>query len=134
DPAIAAVLEGEHRPARDEAQHERAVAALTAAGLHASQVAAGAAAIATESVALVQGPPGTGKTRLLAEVLRILCAAGCRIALSAFTHRAIDNLLFALRRLDADVPIVKIGNPGGSASTLADAAIRTASIRQFQPP
>ena len=123
-PSVGDVLEGRHAPAFDEGRRERAVAALTAAGLDAAQVRAGAAAIAAESLALVQGPPGTGKTRLLAELLRTLCAAGCRIAVGAFTHRALDNVLLALRRLDPSIPCVKVGNPGHDAVQLRRAGVR----------
>ena len=66
---------------------------------------AGADAIATERLCLIQGPPGSGKTRLLAEMISILCAAGCRIALTAFTHRAVDNVLRAMRKLDPGVRV-----------------------------
>ncbi len=129
DELVAAVLEGRHAPERDAGRHERAVAALSAAGLADAQVRAGAAAIATESLALVQGPPGTGKTRLLAEVLRLLCGSGCRIALGAFTHRAVDNVLFAVRRLAKDLPLVKVGNPGHGATELRAAGVRIAGSR-----
>lgn len=124
DPRLAEVLEGRHRVERDDGRFGRAERALSAAGLNAGQVAAGAAAIATESLALVQGPPGTGKTRLLAEVLKALCGT-CRIVLSAFTHRALDNVLFALRALDARVPLVKLGNPGPNAVALRGANVQT---------
>jgi DNA replication ATP-dependent helicase Dna2 len=112
DPLVRAVVEGEHRPQRDTGRHARALAALAATGLDAAQQRAGAAAIATESLALVPGPPGTGKTRLLAAVVRILGRAGCRIALTAYTHRAVDHALHAIRNADPDLPLFKVGNPG----------------------
>ena len=49
------------------------------------------------------------KTRLLAEVLHALCQAGCRIALTGFTHRAVDNALLTLRGLAPELPLVKLG-------------------------
>jgi DNA replication ATP-dependent helicase Dna2 len=123
DERLAAVLEGRHELERDEGRFERAAAKLTEAGLNEGQARAGAGAAATESLALVQGPPGTGKTRLLAELLRTLCAAGCRIAVCAYTHRAVDNVLFALRRLDAEVPLAKVGNPGQGVDELTRAGV-----------
>jgi DNA replication ATP-dependent helicase Dna2 len=123
DERLAAVLEGAHEVGRDEARYARALEKLEEGGLNEGQVRAGAGAIATESLALVQGPPGTGKTRLLAELLRMLCAAGCRIAVCAYTHRAVDNVLFALRRLDAEVPLAKVGNPGQGVDDLRRAGV-----------
>ncbi len=107
-PLLASVLTGDHRLSRDDGRHERAAKSLAAAGLNPAQVAAGAAAIATQSLALVQGPPGTGKTRLLAEVVAALCGAGCRIAVCAYTHRAVDNALLAIRRAAPQLATVKL--------------------------
>ncbi|MGB3967810.1 MAG: AAA domain-containing protein [Planctomycetota bacterium] len=109
-PALAAVLDGEHTPQRDQGRHARALAMLAASGLNPAQVAAGAAAIATESLALVQGPPGTGKTRLLAAVIAALCARTCRIALCAYTHRAVGNALLAIRREAPSLPLFKLAS------------------------
>ncbi len=109
-PALAEVLLGRRAVEHDEARRERARQRLAASGLNRAQIEAGAAAIGTESLALVQGPPGTGKTRLLAQVVAALCAAGCRIAVSAFTHRAVDNALLAIRRAAPRLPLVKLAS------------------------
>jgi DNA replication ATP-dependent helicase Dna2 len=134
DELIAAVLEGDHRPDRDHGREQRATQHLSDRGLNEAQIRAGARAIATESLCLVQGPPGTGKTRLLAEVLLALCNAGCRIALTAFTHRAVDNALQTLRRLDGNIPLVKLGAPGRDPGGLVRAGIRFAQPRRGQLP
>jgi DNA replication ATP-dependent helicase Dna2 len=89
-------------------RHERALAAARRGRPQRGAGRAGAAAIATESLALVQGPPGTGKTRLLAQVVAALCGAGCRIAVCAFTHRAVDNALLAIRALAPQLPLFKL--------------------------
>lgn len=128
-PLLAAVLLGQHELRTDAARHERATQRLRAAGLNDAQVTAGAFAIATESLALVQGPPGTGKTRLLAEVVAALCGAGCRIALCAFTHRAVDNALLAIRRVAKDLPLIKVGNPGGDGAE----ALRQSRVQRLDP-
>lgn len=112
-PLLAKVLAGEHVPRHDEGRRQRALTMLAATGLNPAQVQAGAAAIATESMALVQGPPGTGKTRLLAAVVAALCARTCRIALCAFTHRAVGNALLAIKRQAPDLPVFKLASSSG---------------------
>jgi len=105
---LAGVLSGDHQLKVDEPRRQRARELLAASELNEGQVEAGALAIGTESLALVQGPPGTGKTRLLAAVATALCAKTCRIALCAFTNRAVDNALLAIRRLAPDLPVFKL--------------------------
>lgn len=129
DRRLAAVLAGGHEVTADDARYQRGVARLQAAGLNPAQVEAGARAIATGSLALVQGPPGTGKTRLLAEVIAVLCAAGCRIALCAFTHRAVDNALLAIRRAAPDLALIKASTSIGDG----DAELRAAKVQKVDP-
>tara|TARA_R110002072_G_scaffold174303_5_gene329539 strand:- start:47619 stop:49364 length:1746 start_codon:yes stop_codon:yes gene_type:complete len=119
------LLAGRHKVKRDDARYERAVKFLHESELNATQVEAGAAAIGTESLALIQGPPGTGKTRLLATVVSALTARGCRIALCAFTHRAVDNALLALRAQAPDLKIFKLS----SSSRENRARMREANIQ-----
>jgi DNA replication ATP-dependent helicase Dna2 len=54
-------------------------------------------AVAAEDFALIHGPPGTGKTYTIARTVRALVERGNRVLLSAFTNRAVDNVLDALR-------------------------------------
>ena len=54
-------------------------------------------ALSAEDFALVHGPPGTGKTYTIARIVRALVGNGERVLLSAFTNRAVDNALEALR-------------------------------------
>lgn len=129
DARLREVLEGRHTATRDAGRYERALVALTSAGLNAAQIEAGARAIATESLALVQGPPGTGKTRLLAQVVAALCSRGCRIALCAFTHRAVDNALLAIRQAAPDLQLCKAGNSLGDA----ELQLRAASVQRVEP-
>jgi len=46
-----------------------------------------------ETVLPIQGPPGAGKTYLGAEMVIELLRAGRQVAITAFTHRALTNLL-----------------------------------------
>ncbi|ESS03499.1 MAG: superfamily I DNA and RNA helicase [uncultured archaeon A07HR67] len=54
-------------------------------------------AVDAEDCALIHGPPGTGKTYTIARTIRALVADGNRVLVSAFTNRAVDNALEALR-------------------------------------
>ncbi|GGC43370.1 AAA domain-containing protein [Haloferax sulfurifontis] len=54
-------------------------------------------AVDADDLALIHGPPGTGKTYTIARTIRALVEDGNRVLLSAFTNRAVDNALEALR-------------------------------------
>lgn len=77
-------------------------------------------------VALIEGPPGTGKTWLLARILLALLQwareAGrpLRIAVTALTHQAIDQVLARMAVLLPDLPgppvrIAKLGRQAGDS-------------------
>lgn len=129
DARIAAVLAGGFEVKSNPSRHQKALAMLAEAKLNPAQIAAGAAAIATESLALVQGPPGTGKTHLLAEVIALLCRNQCRIALTAFTNLALANALLAIRRAAPDLPLFKVV----SSRSDSDAMLRAAGVQLVDP-
>ena len=80
-------------------------------------------AVNAEDFALIHGPPGTGKTYTIAQLLSVLVARGDRVLLSAFTNRAVDNALTAVRDPDVDVSdesIVRVGTNAGIDDSMQD--------------
>jgi len=51
----------------------------------------------------VQGPPGTGKTYRAARIVHALVTAGQRVGITAFSHRAIENVVAAVSEVFAEV-------------------------------
>jgi DNA replication ATP-dependent helicase Dna2 len=101
-------------------------------------------AVNAEDFALVHGPPGTGKTYTIARTIRAMVEQGERVLLSAFTNRAVDNALEALRdqgfedivrvgtesgvREDMeDLRLEQAGNPGERVAELRDASVVAAT-------
>ncbi|MFB6117704.1 AAA domain-containing protein [Halosegnis sp.] len=82
-------------------------------------------AVRAEDFALVHGPPGTGKTYTLARTVRALVADGQRVLVSAFTNRAVDNALAALREQGFD-DFLRVGTESGVADAMQDARLETA--------
>ncbi|GIW21404.1 MAG: ATPase AAA [Candidatus Sericytochromatia bacterium] len=64
--------------------------------LNESQKEAIRKALSCNDYLLIQGPPGTGKTHTLAHLIKELVKKGEKVLLSAFTHKAIDNVLIKL--------------------------------------
>ncbi len=106
---ILPLLMGHSRPAIDHARYERILALADAFGLNWEQGEALAHAYATDLVYLIQGPPGTGKTRVLAHLAQLLVEDGERVLVTAFTHRAINNILNTLAEVAPHIPAIKIG-------------------------
>jgi DNA replication ATP-dependent helicase Dna2 len=107
---ILPLILGDIRPEIDLASYQRAWEVAQEAGLNESQAEAVAQAYATDLVYLVQGPPGTGKTLVLAHIARLLAEEGERVFVTAFTHRAINNVLNKIADIAPDLPVCKIGH------------------------
>ncbi|WP_313695527.1 AAA domain-containing protein [Halorarum halobium] len=101
-------------------------------------------ALNAEDFALVHGPPGTGKTYTIARIVRAFVDRGDRVLLSAFTNRAVDNALEALREQGfegavrygtetgvrgdmQDVRLVRKGEPNDRAAELNSAPVVAAT-------
>ncbi|WIV66725.1 AAA domain-containing protein [Natrialbaceae archaeon AArc-T1-2] len=71
-------------------------------------------AVGARDFAAIHGPPGTGKTYTIARAVRAMVERGERVLLSAFTNRAVDNMLEALleQGLDTD-RLVRVGTESG---------------------
>jgi len=79
--------------------------------------------VAAEDFALVHGPPGTGKTYTIARTVRELVERGDRVLLSAFTNRAVDNALEAVREQwpdDAAAGPLRVGTESGVRQDMLD--------------
>ncbi|MDP6423350.1 MAG: AAA domain-containing protein, partial [Planctomycetota bacterium] len=96
--------------ALDDARHAAALAHGQQIGFTPAQSEALARATATEGLCLIQGPPGTGKTRVLAEAAVLLARRGCRLFVTGLTHRAVHNVLLAVRAIEPRVPVFKVGS------------------------
>jgi DNA replication ATP-dependent helicase Dna2 len=89
-----------------------------------SQDAAVRTAVDAEDCALIHGPPGTGKTYTIARTVRALVERGDRVLLSAFTNRAVDNALEALREQGLDGEVVRVGTESGVRGDMQDLRLR----------
>jgi len=115
---ILPLLNDELTPKVDYAKYERAWETAQAAGLNESQCEALAQSYATDLVHLIQGPPGTGKTYVLAHLVRLLVEDGYRVLVTGLTHRAINNALNKIYKLDSALPVCKIGQEGAARDLL----------------
>jgi DNA replication ATP-dependent helicase Dna2 len=84
-----------------------------------AQDAAVRRALGAEDFALVHGPPGTGKTHTIARLIEALAARGERILLAAFTNRAVDNALEALRERGIE-DVARVGTATGVREDMLD--------------
>ncbi|MFW6436380.1 MAG: AAA domain-containing protein, partial [Halococcoides sp.] len=75
-------------------------------------------AVAAEDCALIHGPPGTGKTYTLARLVDALVERGDRVLVSAFTNRAVDTAVEAIR--ERGVSVVRMGTESGVSPSVAD--------------
>ena len=80
-----------------------------------------------ESYLFVQGPPGAGKTTLAAGLIAELIARGCKVGVTANSHKSIHNLLEAIERTACErgIPLtgVKKSTAGNTESMFDSAAI-----------
>ena len=81
-------------------------------------------AVNAEDCALIHGPPGTGKTYTIARLIRALVDRGDRVLLTAFTNRAVDNALEALRDQGFE-DICRVGTDTGIREDMLDVQLET---------
>jgi DNA replication ATP-dependent helicase Dna2 len=79
-------------------------------------------AVRADDCALIHGPPGTGKTYTIAQTVRALVERGDRVLVSAFTNRAVDNALEAIRDVGVgeDRSVVRVGTETGVREDMLD--------------
>lgn len=107
---ILPLLQGKLIPKLDPARYERISKRLEKTQLNQSQREAVAEAYAADLLHHIQGPPGTGKTLVLAHLVQLLIEDGQRVLVTALTHRAINNALNKIYKLDSNIPVCKVGN------------------------
>ena len=78
----------------------------------------------SHDLSLIQGPPGTGKTFVLGLIVRELVRQGLKVAVCAFTHQAINNVLLECLAYDEIHDITKIGNPSSWRSDTGSEKLR----------
>jgi len=81
-------------------------------------------AVNAQDCALIHGPPGTGKTYTIARLIRALVDCGDRVLLTAFTNRAVDNALEALRDQGFE-DICRVGTDTGIREDMLDVQLET---------
>jgi uncharacterized protein len=82
-----------------------------------------------DSYLFIQGPPGAGKTTLAAGLIAGLIDRGCRVGITANSHKSIHNLLEAIERTARERGIaltgIKKSTNGNAESVYESAAIRS---------
>lgn len=96
-----------HLPGGLELSEEQLVA--IASQLNESQRRVIRRGVRRPSLLAVQGPPGTGKTHVLALTAQQLARKKQRVVVLAHTHQAVNNCLNAIRELDPQLSVFKIG-------------------------
>jgi DNA replication ATP-dependent helicase Dna2 len=124
---VAQCLEGTLPSEDDEKTRRRLLAVARRHGLDPSQTEGFCRALARPRVHLIQGPPGTGKTKLIAEIVLECLAAGERIAIVAYTHRAVDQVLARLGAISRDAKIVKLDSNRTESQELIQSGVRRVS-------
>ncbi|MFB6185278.1 MAG: AAA domain-containing protein, partial [Halobacteriaceae archaeon] len=76
-------------------------------------------ALRADDFALIHGPPGTGKTYTIAKLIQELVSNDNRVLLSAFTNRAVDNALDALRSQGYE-DVLRVGTKTGIRGDMHD--------------
>jgi len=76
-------------------------------------------ALNAKDFALVHGPPGTGKTYTIATMVDEFVSRGDRVLLAAFTNRAVDNALEAIREQGVE-NVVRMGSENGVRGDMQD--------------
>ncbi|MDY6780675.1 MAG: AAA domain-containing protein, partial [Halobacteria archaeon] len=84
-------------------------------------------AVNARDFALVHGPPGTGKTYTIAKIVRELVEDGDRVLISAFTNRAVDNVLETLREQGYG-GFVRVGTETGVRDDMIDVRLETEGV------
>lgn len=130
---VAACLEGNCAHDDDEAARRKYLQIARHRGLDRSQAEAFSRALARPYIHLIQGPPGTGKTRLIAEILDECLQRNERVAVVAYTHRAVDQVLARAAQVSGAKKVYKYDSSRANSPELAQLGVRkVASVDRLQ--
>ena len=128
-----ALLEGPRPPEYDGFELRRYRQRGQTLQLTETQTEAFAHALACRSYTTIKGPPGSGKTTVIAQIVREAVSEGLRVLVTAQTHKAVNNVLSAVVKVDRQVPALKYGNPD-MAVELPESVLRVASLADAPLP
>ena len=83
-----------------------------------------------EKLIAIQGPPGTGKTTLSSKIVSELVQKGYRVAITANSHRVIDNLLL---KIDTNFKELDINRTIAKCDSHRDNIFLTSNVRTLAP-
>ncbi|CAG8556535.1 10524_t:CDS:2 [Diversispora eburnea] len=75
--------------------------------LNEDQITAVKLSLNAEDYAIILGMPGTGKSTTIVQIIKALVKNGKSVLLAAYTHSAVDNIIFKL--IDENIDILRLG-------------------------
>lgn len=103
-------------PGSDSVLSDEKIRDIVPEQLNGDQLSTIRTVLSAQDCALVLGMPGTGKTTTISCLVKALVAMNKSVLVTAYTHSAVDNLLFKLEELG--VPFLRLGRTESIAPSL----------------